>query len=227
MDLTRNQVDKLGGRLRRAVVPTGEDLRLLDLHERSFLPAADHVNDIILASTGLLPSARPLKTSRSIIAKLRRQPIGLSIMQDIAGSRIIAGELSEQDRLVSVLSQALPTVARIDDLREHPSWGYRAVHIVVEIQNRRLEIQVRTELQHLWAQISERLAQRFGVDLKYGGGPTQPRQLLQELASLVRDVEVVHSRLPTGDPDRATLKTGMAVCLETILEAVHWYGLER
>jgi ppGpp synthetase/RelA/SpoT-type nucleotidyltranferase len=35
------------------------------------------------------------------------------------------------------------------DRREKPSHGYRAVHVIVECGGRMVEIQVRTELQHL------------------------------------------------------------------------------
>ena len=34
-----------------------------------------------------------------------------------------------------------------------------------------VEIQVRTQLQHVWAELSEKLADRYGMDVKYGGGP--------------------------------------------------------
>jgi hypothetical protein len=58
------------------VVPAGEDLRLLDLYERSFLPAAAHVNDIILASTGFRSTA-PRELHQQVVEAIDNQGRGI------------------------------------------------------------------------------------------------------------------------------------------------------
>lgn len=60
------------------------------------------------------------------------------------------------------------------DRRERPSYGYRAVHVIVYEDSTPMEIQVRTKLQDTWAQISEKLGDIWGRGLRYGQGPDQP-----------------------------------------------------
>jgi ppGpp synthetase/RelA/SpoT-type nucleotidyltranferase len=48
------------------------------------------------------------------------------------------------------------------DRRKHPSHGYRAVHRVVRADALSVEIQVRTRLQHLWAEFSEKTSDALG-----------------------------------------------------------------
>jgi ppGpp synthetase/RelA/SpoT-type nucleotidyltranferase len=74
-------------------------------------------------------SARPAKSTVSIVRKLRRESIRLSQMQDIAGCRLVASSIEEQDAVV----QALPREHHdwsVHDRRTRPSYGYRAVHVV-------------------------------------------------------------------------------------------------
>jgi ppGpp synthetase/RelA/SpoT-type nucleotidyltranferase len=53
------------------------------------------------------------------------------------------------------------------DRRADPRAGYRAVHVVVRIDGLPVEVQFRTELQHRWAQIFERLADEWGRQIRY------------------------------------------------------------
>ena len=76
-----------------------------------------------------------LKTVNTIIEKLRREKMRLAEMQDIAGLRIVG---------------------------RHPRHGYRAVHVIPEVDGFLVEIQVRTRLQDSWAQGMERLADQAG-----------------------------------------------------------------
>jgi hypothetical protein len=45
------------------------------------------------------------------------------------------------------------------------------VHVVVCIDRVSIEIQIRTLVQHLWADLMERLADRLGRQIRYGGPP--------------------------------------------------------
>jgi len=60
--------------------------------------------------------------------------------------------------------------ASIVDRRKKPSFGYRAVHVVVATSSRLIEVQVRTQFQHMWAEISEKYADELGPEIKYGVG---------------------------------------------------------
>lgn len=73
------------------------------------------------------------------------------------------------------------------DTRERPDqYGYRAVHVVVTLEERFVEIQIRTVAQNAWAQIVEKLDEVRGSDLKHGRGPADWLEWLHELGDELR-----------------------------------------
>jgi ppGpp synthetase/RelA/SpoT-type nucleotidyltranferase len=48
------------------------------------------------------------------------------------------------------------------------------MHVVVRTQGRLVEVQIRTHLQDLWAQVVERLADIWGRQIRYGEAPNNP-----------------------------------------------------
>ena len=52
-----------------------------------------------------------------------------------------------------------------------------------------VEIQVRTLLQHLWANLSEKLADMVDPAVKYGGGPANVRELLDGISREIWEME--------------------------------------
>lgn len=170
-------IRRLGDRLRDGIA-TDADADRLEAFRTSFLEPCKAVEGAI-RELGYGVTSRPSKTRPSIVAKLRRQPTErLPQMQDIAGCRIVVPDLTEQDSAVAQLRGVLQVVSEIDR-RENPSHGYRAVHLVVLQAGRRVEVQVRTRAQDRWAQFSEKLAERRGMDLKYGIGDPRLLDLLQ------------------------------------------------
>lgn len=166
--LSRNQVDRLGDRLRQGHI-TEADLRLLDQYRRSFSGAYDVVVEAIRTELGLEPTGRPAKSTTSISDKLRRESIRLSQIQDIAGCRLIVADIAAQESVVQSLTSLFENTT-VSDRREKPSHGYRAVHVIVASQDKLIEIQVRTALQHLWAELSEKGSDIIDPSIKYGGG---------------------------------------------------------
>jgi putative GTP pyrophosphokinase len=167
-DLTKNQVDRLGDRLRKGDI-SDDDLRLLDSYRRSFTDAYEEIVSRIRDQRGLEPTGRPAKSTTSIIEKLRRESIRLSQVQDIAGCRVVVSDIAAQDSVVLGFKNLFGKSA-VFDRRDHPSHGYRAVHVIVESRAKLIEIQVRTSLQHLWAEVSEKLSDVVDTAIKYGGG---------------------------------------------------------
>lgn len=110
----------------------------------------------------------------------------------------------EQDRIVEELVKLFPN-SRIDDRRQTPSHGYRAVHVIVTVDARPVETQVRTTLQNTWAQATERLADRFDVAVKYGGGPEAVRQLLELTSNVLNDFEELEKTYLLGPGALPTL----------------------
>jgi len=167
-ELSKNQIDRLGDRLRKGDI-SDDDLRLLDSYRRSFTEAYENVIGQIRDELGLASTGRRAKSTKSIMEKLSRESLRLSQMQDIAGCRVIVSDIAAQDSVVSDL-KALFAKSVMFDRRDHPSHGYRAVHVIVESGGKLIEIQVRTALQHLWAEVSEKLSDVVDPTIKYGGG---------------------------------------------------------
>jgi putative GTP pyrophosphokinase len=174
--LSKSQIDHFGNRLREKKI-SEEDLKLLDEYRRSFGKAYETVVADIRQRLNLEPTGRPAKSTSSIIEKLKRESIRLTQIQDIAGCRIVLSNLTEQDRVVKSLIGLFPR-SRIVDRRKKPSHGYRAVHVIADFENFPIEIQIRTTLQHLWAELSEKLSDSYDPAIKYGGGDSETRKLL-------------------------------------------------
>ena len=186
-ELSKSQADRLGQRLRKGS-PTEEDLWLLDVFRRSFAPAYEEVKRVLADELGLELSGRPQKTTDSIVAKLLREKTSLPRMQDISGCRIVVSTSAEQDNVVERIGARFPG-SKKKDRRSDPSHGYRAVHVVVYVFGLPIEIQVRTSLQDGWAQLSEKMADLIGTDVKYGGGPEAAQRILQLVAKKVDELE--------------------------------------
>jgi len=187
--LINTQIDQLGNRLRKGS-PTENDLILLNKYRGSFTEAYESVITVLREQLQLEPTGRPAKSTHSIIEKLQRESIRLSQVQDIAGCRVVVAGMIEQDRAVMALRSIFADVSVVDR-RKNPSYGYRAVHIIPRISVKLIEIQIRTQLQHLWAELSERLSDRTDPAIKYGGGPKEVQQSLAEFSKGMAMLEVI------------------------------------
>jgi len=200
---SKTQIDRLGDRLRREPF-SQDDLRLLDQYRRSFGAAYETVITTIRDRLQLEPTGRPAKSTSSIIEKLRRESIRLSQVQDIAGCRVIVADILAQDQTVAILRETFENI-RIMDRRTNPSYGYRAVHVIVEAGGLNMEVQVRSSLQHLWAELSERLSDVVDSNIKYGGGDQKVRTHLAIMSRQVADLEEFETELESLrnelDPD--------------------------
>lgn len=165
---SKSQLEKLGRRLRKADRPSESDLRLLADFRAAHDPALAAVQES-LRELGLVPTSR-LKTTGTIIEKLIRERTRLGSMHDIAGLRIVEDlTLGAQDELVDMILARFG--GELIDRRASPSFGYRAVHVIVRAEECFVEIQVRTRLQNLWAQIMEAIGDRIGRGIRYGEIP--------------------------------------------------------
>jgi len=165
--VTKSQINKLGERLR--IAASEEDSRLLNEFVISQEPNRLEVEAALrtlIGSDAAITSR--LKTKTSILEKLRRQHTRLWEMQDVVGIRIvIPGSRNDQDNVVRRLQTEWPK-NRLYDRRAQPQHGYRAVHVVPSIRGRPVEIQVRTPGQHQWAELFEKIADRWGREIRYG-----------------------------------------------------------
>ena len=189
MPVSKTQLDRLGDRLKEGL-HTESDLRLLDDYRRSFGEAYEVVVGTI-RQHGDFATGRLAKSTVSIVEKLRRESIRLSQIQDIAGCRVVVVNVVEQEQFVAFIKTSFPE-ASVIDRRDKPSYGYRAIHIIAEIYGKPIEIQVRSYLQHLWAEVSEKSSDVLDSTIKYGGGADSWRNFLtksSEWVALFEDFE--------------------------------------
>lgn len=190
-EVSKTQIDRLGDRLKKGNI-TEDDLRLLDQYRRSFTEAYEIVVGDIRQKLGLEPTGRPAKSTTSISEKLRRESIRLTQIQDIAGCRLTVEHIGEQASVVQSLSQ-LFVQSTVVDRRFQPSHDYRAVHVLASCRGKVIEIQVRTSLQHLWAELSEKCSDVIDPTIKYGGGDEEIRWILKWTSYLVTIVEYIEA----------------------------------
>ena len=126
--------------------------------------------------------AQRLKRVPSIIQKLRRFPnMNLSRMQDIGGARAVLPTMAHVDSLRDVYrgSRTRHQLAEERDYVRHPrDSGYRSIHLVYRYHSDRndrynglrIELQLRTRLQHAWATAVETVGTFLGQSLKASQG---------------------------------------------------------
>jgi ppGpp synthetase/RelA/SpoT-type nucleotidyltranferase len=135
-------------------------------------------------------TAARLKRMRSIRKKLQTQPIKLDRIQDLAGCRAIVPNISDVNAVVDRLrTSAKHKLHRETDYINKPrSTGYRSHHIIFEFRpeigeeifdGRRVEIQIRTRLQHSWATAVEAVGLFRREDLKGSRGDDSWLRLFQ------------------------------------------------
>jgi putative GTP pyrophosphokinase len=127
--------------------------------------------------------AQRLKRMPTIIDKLKRLPnMQLSTMQDIGGVRAVMGSVDDVYRLASSYKErsnksrfAHELLNEKDYINEPRSEdGYRSLHLIYKYKNLqypdydglRLELQIRTKLQHTWATAVETMGTFLGQALK-------------------------------------------------------------
>ena len=186
LPISRSALDRLGERLAASDDITDADYDLL-LQVLTAYQAALGETQERLVRLGYAPTTRT-KTTSVLIEKLRRETgMKLKGVQDIAGARIVADcSRDEQDDIVRRIVAEFADSSRpprIVDRRVTPSAGYRAVHVVVTVQELPVEIQIRTWRQDQWAQIVEALGDKWGRGLRYGLGPDAPDAMANEIAT--------------------------------------------
>ncbi len=133
------------------------------------------------------------KTLTTLAEKLRRDPATpLSNVQDVAGVRFEAVmTLEEQEIVANVIASAFDQdPAHVcHDLRQAPHSGYRAVHVWLRIPQGRVEVQVRTRVQGLWANLYEVVADLLGREIRYGELPSSPvaREVVEAIQRISLD----------------------------------------
>lgn len=134
--------------------------------------------------------AQRIKRLPSIVTKLSRFPdMKLSRMQDIGGLRIILPSIKNVYDLHNAFKRQRKNKHTLilppkDYINEPKKDGYRSLHQVFKYQNTekpeldglRIELQIRTKLQHAWATAVETLGVIEKSSFKTGGGDEKYRR---------------------------------------------------
>lgn len=181
--VSKNEVNRCGDRLRNwwssedAPTPTTvADWEAIQEFRSSFqypmTKVAVGVRQFVSRESSEVIVAQRLKRMPQIVGKLVRFPdTKLARMEDIGGCRaILPGGRSEIGGVMRRIKRNWD-VKRERDYIAHPKeTGYRGVHLVVERDGRRIEIQLRSTGQQAWADAVERTAGRLRLPLKDGHG---------------------------------------------------------
>jgi ppGpp synthetase/RelA/SpoT-type nucleotidyltranferase len=166
-------------------------------------------------------TAQRLKRLDSILRKLKRRPtVQLSQMQDIGGCRAVVSNMNRLNML-SLLYQTKPLRHELNRVRDYiiepKEDGYRSIHFMYRFRGNatslpwdklRIEIQLRTKLQHAWATSVETVDAFTGEDLKFGAGSSAWRRFFELMGS-------VHARI-----EKTELIPGTPQTHEGLLEEV-------
>jgi len=68
--------------------------------------------------------------------------------------------------------------------------GYRAIHVIVTVKEKPVEIQIRTRLQDIWANICEKYSSKQN-DLKYGSRGEKIKSDLKRLSGHIAYIEEI------------------------------------
>ena len=141
-------------------------------------------------------TSRRLKRLTSILYKLDINPeMKLGGMQDIGGLRIVVPTVNALKRAFDVLKETIPNefeLVKIVNYIESPkSSGYRSIHIIYKFvsdnndtNGMRVELQLRTKIQHCWAMAVETAGLITNTPLKSSQGSDEWLDFFKVVSSL-------------------------------------------
>lgn len=203
--VSRSKIDKSGRYLTEQIelsdVAEAIDLEnLFDEYRKSHLqPLSENTIEIqrwLVNYGGSYYMAQRLKRKPQIIRKLKRLSVRLTQLQDIGGCRIIVDSNKDVDSLLGYLneklsSQSVVNIKRATDyrLKGRDDSGYRAVHLIFERAGKTLELQIRSSVQHYWAENIERTSVIYGNYIKEGEGDHAVISYFKKLSDIFSEIE--------------------------------------
>lgn len=140
-------------------------------HSRPLVKANNGLRSMILTEGCPVEVSQRLKRLPTIVDKLvnRETTLSLDRMQDIGGVRAILDNVDQLRRVEKRLKKRRQPVAYSDYIERPRDSGYRGVHVIVDYDGRRIEVQLRTRVMHAWAVTVERLSASNGQNFKQDG----------------------------------------------------------
>lgn len=219
---SKNKIDKAGDVLANKpsqdisqdeAVQILENFRAVHIHpmmvfKMSLYRKAEKLKNKVLIS-------RRLKRAPSIINKLKLQKnMALSQMQDVGGIRAVTENLEDVYELRNLMKESekqtafKSTLIREDDYINKPKEsGYRSIHLVYKYDKNvlpdrqcRVEIQIRSKIQHAWATAIEIIGTYLRQPLKQSLGN-------EEILELFKKISLTFSYLEQGKFDYTLYKS--------------------
>jgi hypothetical protein len=166
-----------------------------------------------------------LKRLPSIAVKLNRNKnMHLSQMQDIGGCRAVLKDISQVSKLVKLYADSYAKnpnvraefVKPFDYIDKPKIDGYRSVHLIYKYRSKskqhrvwnglRVEIQIRSKLQHAWATAVETVDAFTGQGLKISGGTGTEQKDWGRFFALMSSAIARREKCPTVPNTPATEK---------------------
>ena len=202
--ISKSAIDKAGNILAKEKFQTYEEWESSDAIFDEFRQA--HLQPLTSTTIALQNWFRADNTSYIIVQRLKRKPqilkklrrlnTRLTQLQDIGGLRIIVDQNSDVDKLIEYITDKLKqqtsiVVKRIADYREkgRDDSGYRAAHIVMKRDGVFLELQIRSRIQHYWAELIERTSVIYGYVIKELEGDERVIKYFKDLSNLFYLIE--------------------------------------
>lgn len=140
--------------------------------------------------------AQRLKRKPQILRKMRRFSVRLTQLQDIGGNRIIVNTNEDVERLRRYILEKIVNNKDIKLYREtdyrnigRDDTGYRALHIILVSNGRKIELQLRSRAQHYWAECIERTSVIYGYYLKESEGDQEVIDYFKLLSKVFFEIE--------------------------------------
>ena len=204
MPISKNKVDKSGYILSESIEVDEytylEFEEYFDEYRKEHLPVLTsttlEIQDWLTSFSKGYYIAQRLKRKPQIIRKLKRLSVRLTQLQDIGGLRIIVDTNKDVNELLSFLKNKIEQnehihIHRITDYRNHgrDDTGYRALHVILSVNGYKLELQIRSKIQHYWAEGIERTSIIYGYYLKESEGSNTVLEYFKNLAKIFSEIE--------------------------------------
>lgn len=203
MALSKSRIDKAG---RSLAHPAGLTIEAMELEEDFDEYRISHLEPLSLTTLelqswlhdygGSYYIAQRVKRKPQIVRKLRRLSVRLTQLQDIGGCRIIVEKNEDVDKLIAFIKGNVSRfesflLKRVTDYREkgRDETGYRSAHLLLERDGRALELQVRSRIQHYWAESIERTSVIYGRHLKEQEGDQAVIEYFRLLSDAFYEIE--------------------------------------
>ena len=205
MKLSNSRIDKAGlalarGKFRDEIdyIELEEDFdKFRQAHLQPLSETTLEIQKLLLEYGSEYYIAQRLKRKPQIVRKLKRLSVRLTQLQDIGGSRIIVPTNREVDALYNFLKEKSEhesgfAIKKITDYREkgRDDTGYRALHLIMERDRVCLELQIRSRIQHYWAESIERTSVIYGYHLKEQEGDRIVIEYFKKLSDVFYEIEM-------------------------------------